>query len=605
MTAVVGQRQAKLDALVRIKEDREKRKRCDEDDSHYERVEGVKRSKIFNPEVIKVLEPKSPEEMAVKVIGRDREVMMIKAMIEQVGGGERPILAGIAQCGKMAIVRKLASQTAGLIVAINGLNYIVRTQDGESPLLAQIKENFQKDPDAILYIQHLDRLFNDPASKDVVSMLYSQKIPIIASLSMSVESEMARTITGSLQCYNASLFKVDDLPVEDAKRVILKKLKKHPLPAGVLLSEASFEFVFGLAQKFNQDTSLVVRTLNLIRRAANLVQANGKQEITIYDFSDCIPADLGIPREVLLESPVEIRDRVVKVLNAKVIGQQGAVNILASRVFAYKSGLLDGDKPWGCYFFVGSTGVGKTELAKQLASVLYDNEHSFIRLDMAEYAEEHSISRLFGAPPGYEGHEIGGQLTEALKKNPRRIIILDEFEKSHRTVQHAFLNVMGCGRLTDGRGITVNFKDCLIIMTSNLGAELLMNLARKKKLNETYIINTIKPLISSTISPEFCNRITRIVAFPPLPESDYPKVIELELTQRAAICLKSNIVLEWDQTIIDYLLRQEFDPSYGMRDLRRIVEQKTLQALEKHVLAGNPMEGKIKISAGENGLICA
>jgi len=411
-------------------------------------------------------------------------------------------------------------------------------------------------------------------------------------------------IARKLQEYNCSVLEIKDLPCEDAKCIIERKLAKYPL--GIHLAEETFAFTFNLAQKIYKDRPLLVRTLNLLQTAANHALFNDKKDLTPQDIAESIPEDLGISMEDLLEGPKDIFQRLTTTLSENVVGQPIAIEIVASRAFQYKMGWVDRNKPWGCYFFAGPTGVGKTELAKQLAKALNHSKQSLLRIDMTEYSDEFSSTRLFGSPPGYVGYETGGFLTEALKKNPKRIILLDEFEKAHLTVKQVFLQVMEDGRLTDGQGITVDCCDSLIIMTSNLGADQLLKLSQEDHLDENNIVNIMKPLISTNISREFCNRITKIVPFLPVPSSEYDKIIQLELKRRAKILACSQtetITLTWDDKAIKYLLEQEFDHTFGMRDLRKMVEDKTLKAIQDATLIKSPLKGKVQLTVRSDKLI--
>jgi ATP-dependent Clp protease ATP-binding subunit ClpB len=278
-------------------------------------------------------------------------------------------------------------------------------------------------------------------------------------------------------------------------------------------------------------------------------------------------------------------------LHKRVIGQDEAIEAVADAIRRSSAGLHDPKKPLGSFIFLGTTGVGKTELAKALAEYLFDDDSMMTRIDMSEYQEKHSVSRLVGAPPGYVGYDEGGQLTEAVRRKPYSVILLDEIEKAHPDVFNILLQVLDDGRLTDNKGRVVNFKNTIIIMTSNLGSHIIQaNFDNVTEENKESVVEATKKevmnLLRQTIRPEFLNRVDEVIMFQPLLKKEIRDIIKIQLNTLKDQLLKSGVVLEFSDYALDYLAENGFDPQFGARPLKRLIQKQIINELSKKLLSG-------------------
>ncbi|MDZ7626070.1 MAG: ATP-dependent chaperone ClpB [Ignavibacteriaceae bacterium] len=331
-----------------------------------------------------------------------------------------------------------------------------------------------------------------------------------------------------------------------------------------------------------------------------------KEEVDAEDIAEIVSKWTGIPVSKMLESE---RSKLLKLedeLHHRVVGQDEAVTAVANAIRRSRSGLQDANRPIGSFIFLGTTGVGKTELARALAEVLFDDEHAMIRIDMSEYMEKFSVSRLIGAPPGYVGYEEGGQLTEAVRRRPYSVLLLDEIEKAHPDVFNVLLQVLDDGRLTDNQGRTVNFKNTIIIMTSNIGSHYIQD--KLEFFNENNVEEMmgelrqqLHELLRKTIRPEFLNRIDEIVLFKPLLKSEIRKIVDIQLDRVQKMLKEKEITLSVSDEAKDWLAQLGYDVTYGARPLKRVIQKYLVNPLSQELLAGNFGDGDtIKVSVGES-----
>lgn len=323
-------------------------------------------------------------------------------------------------------------------------------------------------------------------------------------------------------------------------------------------------------------------------------KANGsqllKEEVDSEDIADVISAWTGIPVSKMLQSDKQKLLALEDELHKRVVGQQDAIEAISNAVRRSRAGLQDVKKPIGSFIFLGTTGVGKTELAKALADYLFNNENAMTRIDMSEYQERHAVSRLIGAPPGYVGFDEGGQLTEAVRRRPYSVILLDEIEKAHPDVFNILLQVLDDGRLTDNKGRTVNFKNTIIIMTSNIGSQIIQeNYESITDLNRDSVLAETKTavfdLLKTTIRPEFLNRIDEVIMFEPLTRNDIVKIIDIQFRHIAERLAEQNIRITATHEALDWLAQLGYDPQFGARPLKRLLQTKILNELSKQILA--------------------
>ena len=314
-----------------------------------------------------------------------------------------------------------------------------------------------------------------------------------------------------------------------------------------------------------------------------------KEEVTNEDIAEVVAKWTGIPVTKMLKSEREKLLQLEEVLHKRVVGQEEAIEAVSDAIRRSRTGLQDTKKPIGSFLFLGTTGVGKTELAKTLATYLFDDENAMTRIDMSEYQERHSVSRLVGAPPGYVGYDEGGQLTEAVRRRPYSVILLDEIEKAHPDTFNILLQVLDEGRLTDNKGRIADFKNCIIIMTSNLGSPII----QEKFEGTTHIDDAtesartaVLALLKKSIRPEFLNRIDDIIMFTPLNKTHINAIVSLQLKALKKVLLKQHITLDATEEAIAYLANKGFDPQYGARPIKRLIQKEVLNKLSKELLAG-------------------
>lgn len=334
-----------------------------------------------------------------------------------------------------------------------------------------------------------------------------------------------------------------------------------------------------------------------------------KEEIDAEDIAEVVARWTGIPVSRMMQSEREKLLQMESVLHERVIGQDKAIEAIANAVRRSRAGLQDARRPIGSFIFLGTTGVGKTELAKALAEYLFNDDTMMTRIDMSEYQERHSVSRLIGAPPGYVGYDEGGQLTEAVRRKPYSVVLLDEIEKAHPDVFNILLQVLDDGRLTDNKGRTVDFRNTIIIMTSNIGSPIIVENFSKYH-NETppeEVIektqNEVFELMKQTIRPEFLNRIDEIIMFTPLTKDDVRQIVVLQLAQINKMLEENSMRLKVSDKAIDWLAEKGFDPLFGARPIKRTLQRYLVNELSKEILAGTiSRDSVIHVDANENGL---
>jgi len=317
-----------------------------------------------------------------------------------------------------------------------------------------------------------------------------------------------------------------------------------------------------------------------------------KEEVDAEDIAGSVAKATGIPVMKMLQSEREKLLHLEQELHKRVVGQDEAIEAVSDAIRRSRAGLQDPKKPIGSFIFLGTTGVGKTELAKALANYLFDDDGMMTRIDMSEYQEKHSVSRLVGAPPGYVGYEEGGQLTEAVRRKPYSVVLLDEIEKAHPDVYNVLLQVLDDGRLTDNKGRVVNFKNTIIIMTSNMGSQIIQeNFEKVDESNKEQVVESTKAevisLLRQTIRPEFLNRIDEVIMFQPLMKKEIKGIIGIQLDNLKELVAKNGIQLEFSDYALDYLAENGYDPQFGARPLKRLIQKEIINKLSKRILAGD------------------
>ncbi|GIZ15490.1 ATP-dependent chaperone ClpB [Capnocytophaga catalasegens] len=333
-----------------------------------------------------------------------------------------------------------------------------------------------------------------------------------------------------------------------------------------------------------------------------------KEEVTREDIAEVIAKWTGIPVTKMMQGEREKLLHLEEELHKRVVGQEEAIEAVSDAIRRSRAGLQDAKKPIGSFLFLGTTGVGKTELAKALAEYLFDDENAMTRIDMSEYQERHSVSRLVGAPPGYVGYDEGGQLTEAVRRRPYSVVLLDEIEKAHPDTFNILLQVLDEGRLTDNKGRTADFKNTIIIMTSNIGSHLIQESFEKhskdiEKATES-AKDAVLQLLKQTVRPEFINRIDDIVMFTPLSKANVKEIVQLQFRNIVKLVARENIILDATPEAIAYLTEKGYDPEFGARPVKRVLQKELLNRLSKEILQGNiTTNSVILVDAFENKLV--
>jgi ATP-dependent Clp protease ATP-binding subunit ClpB len=310
-----------------------------------------------------------------------------------------------------------------------------------------------------------------------------------------------------------------------------------------------------------------------------------REEVTEEEIANIVGRWTGIPVAKLVEGEREKLLKLESILHERVIGQDEAVRLVSDAVLRARAGMKDPNRPIGSFIFLGPTGVGKTELAKALAQHLFDHEDHMIRIDMSEYMEKHTVSRLIGAPPGYVGYEEGGQLTEAVRRKPYSVILLDEIEKAHPEVFNILLQVLDDGRITDSQGRTVDFKNAIIIMTSNIGSSYLLDV-KGGEIDE-HTKNLVFQQLRSSFRPEFLNRVDDIILFKPLSIEDMKGIVEKLMKELAARLSEQSIRLTFTDEAKQWIAKSAYDPVYGARPLKRFIQHHIETRLAKEIIAGD------------------
>lgn len=358
-----------------------------------------------------------------------------------------------------------------------------------------------------------------------------------------------------------------------------------------------------------KETEEALNKLNTELQEKQISGALVKEEVDSEDIADVVSKWTGIPVKSMLQGEREILLNLEAELHNRVVGQEEAITAISDAIRRSRAGLSDPKKPIGSFIFLGTTGVGKTELAKALAEYLFDQESAMVRIDMSEHEENHTVSRLIGAPPGYVGYDEGGQLTEAVRRHPYSVILLDEIEKAHPDVFNILLQILDDGRLTDNKGRTANFKNTILIMTSNIGSHIIQekydnyNEANKDEVMASAKLEVFD-LLKRTIRPEFLNRIDEVIIFTPLSREEVRQIVELQFKNVTASMLALGFELQATDEVMDWLGELGYDPQFGSRPLKRVIQREVLNELSKQIIAGSVNKEKpILLKLDKNKLI--
>ena len=377
--------------------------------------------------------------------------------------------------------------------------------------------------------------------------------------------------------------------IVDGIQNIKKNIEDYKIEAEKAERDGDFgrvaELRYGKIKEANEELIKIEKQLSENQEGVSLI----KEEVTNEDIAEVVAKWTGIPVSKMLQSDREKLLNLENELHKRIVGQDEAIIAVSDAIRRSRAGLQDEKKPIGTFLFLGSTGVGKTELAKALAEYMFDDENAMTRIDMSEYQERHSVSRLVGAPPGYVGYDEGGQLTEAVRRKPYSVVLLDEIEKAHPDTFNILLQVLDEGRLTDNKGRAADFKNTVIIMTSNLGSHIIQEKFDTVKDMDTAIESAkieVTELLKQSVRPEFLNRIDDIIMFTPLSKEEIKQIVSLQIKGLTKMLEKQQIVLDATDEAINYLAKKGYDPQYGARPVKRVIQKEVLNELSKELLSG-------------------
>lgn len=535
---------------------------------------------------------------AEAIIGRDSELEAIMRILADEEKKRFVLLRGSSGIGKTSLVKKIQvwidekkapenlrnSQVlmidAGKILASCELLDVNRVIQRFKNCVEKGLRGFER---PILYVRNLDKIAALVPFDEYFLSTFLGKIPCLASTQENLD-KIENSALRSFFDLSFEHFEIKECAKQEAKEIVRKKFMDRKFS----LDESVVSLAVDFSSNYFKSEVLPKKAIFLMEQSyqqARLEKAlngdsNKDLKVTSQHVMKIVSEKTGLSEEGLSSNQDEFVHKLRKKLLKEVVGQQKAVNAIVDAFKVYKRGLQDPSKPWGVFLLVGSTGVGKTHLCKQLANELFPSERGFFRFDMSEYVENHNVSRLIGAPPGYEGNQMGGQLTEALRRYPHSVILLDEIEKAHGDVLRLFLQVFDEGRLTDGRGNMIDCSKALFLMTSNLGSASIIEKNKKCQVSHEDVLQTTRPFIIDHLRPELFNRITAVLPFRPLQKSDLPLLIELEKEKIQKRLTKSkSCKVTFTKALRDYFLSQASDLSFGARAFSRLVESNLSQVL--------------------------
>ncbi len=543
---------------------------------------------------------------------------LLRDLIQMLGQtvNRHVILVGPDGVGKRTLAYSLA-----LLIAEGqgpvGLANLV--QIDERALIDQpqkaVETSLRRARGGILFVPHIHRFFGTalkaefPKATPILQRAFLEDNPvIIGTTTQALWEERLRGINAVVE--NVQLLQVPPTDIEQTIEIL--KVHKPHIAADykIEIHDEALRVAANLARRYMSGTPLPLAAEHLLHRAASLVSLNDQTHIafrqeledSVLDTEDVTLAAAqmtGIPVSKLGQDERTKYASMVEHLHERIIGQDEAVIALSRAVKTARVGLKDPKRPIGSFLFLGPTGVGKTELAKALAEFMFGSEDAMLQIDMSEYMDENTVSRLVGAPPGYVGYEGGGQLTDRVREQPYIVVVFDEVEKAHRRVLDVLLQVMEEGRLTDGQGNVATFSEAVIIMTSNVGAREL-----EVSVIDDETRDAVMEEVRAEFRPEFLNRLDEIVIFHPLSDEHLAQILDLMLTKENKLAAERGLVLEFTPEAKTWMLAQNDHPEWGARPLRRIIQRNVREQLADYLLRENPQAGAtVKIDAGEHGLV--
>jgi ATP-dependent Clp protease ATP-binding subunit ClpC len=542
------------------------------------------------------------------VIGRESEIRRMEQILAR-RRKNNPVLIGEPGVGKTAVVEGLAQRMVSEdvaetlkgkeIVSLDIASMVAGSKfrgEFEDRLKSVIKEIEAHAGETILFVDELHTLVGAGAAEgaiDASNMLKEPlshgKLQMIGATTLDEYREHIEKDSAFERRFQKIY--IDEPTVEETVSILKglrERLQEHH---EITISDEAIAAAARLSERYLAERFLPDKAIDLVDEAASRMRVDGTGDtVTKAEIAGLVSQWTGIPAERMLEEERSRLTNMEDALHARVIDQDEGVRVIAEAVRHSRAGLADPRRPLGTFLFLGPTGVGKTELAKALASFLFGSDGALLRIDMSEYMERHAVARLIGSPPGYVGYEEGGQLTEAVRRRPYQVILLDEIEKAHPQVMNLLLQLLDEGRLTDGHGRTVDFRHTMLIMTSNIGSEHFQS----EDAEET-IQQRVRDAMRATLRPEFLNRIDETIIFHPLPESAIEQIVELKVADLNERLAEQDIRLTLTDEAKHVLVKEGFDPHYGARPLARALKRLVENPLARAIVSGEISDGDVVV----------
>lgn len=550
-------------------------------------------------------------------IGRDKEVERVLLILAR-STKNNPVLVGAPGTGKTAIAEEMAIRLLNGQVPPDLAELKLYSLDFSSikslpdavGVMRSILEEATNDPSLVLFIDEIHMLISNCSDNDIANLLKPAmargEIKIFGATTLDEYRRIERDPAFERRFQKVI---VDEPDIESAIEILKGAKAKYEAYHNVSISDEVCESAVNLSARYITNRRLPDKAIDLIdEAAANLrIEDGQRREMVVNDIMKVVTAWTGIPVDDMDANDTERLQNIEQELHASVVGQNKAVKAVSDAIKRSRMGFGDADRPIGSFLFLGTTGTGKTELCKAIAKFLFKDPNQMVRIDMSEYQQEHSAHRLFGPPPGYVGYEQGGQLTEAVYRKPFSVVLFDEIEKAHPRIYETLLQVLDDGRMTDGQGKTVNFKNTIIVMTSNMGQQNILNTLCGRQASDEEIERctyNVMQQLRQRVAPEFINRIDNIVMFMPLSKDDVAKIAEINLKKEQKKLQEGNISIIIELPVVRFIVEHGYQPEYGGRPVKRAITDYIINPLTTEMINGTVDRNRpIYISVSNNKII--